>query len=311
MKIDIYTHILTEKYLKAYSQKNSKVLDSVEARNRAVTDINMRLRLMNRFPDILQVLTVANPPLDAFVSPDDAVELARIANDELAELLIEYPDRFLAAVACVPMNNIDSALEEIDRSITQLGLKGIQIPTRVKGEPLSLPKFKPLYEKMAEYNLPIWIHPVTNQKLDQDYGIFSWPFETAMAMFHLVNSGVFSDYPNLKFITHHCGSMIPYFAKRIKFTMAAVRKDSIAQNAEEHFRKFYNDTAIYGNTDALMCGCAFFGVDHILFGTDAPLAGKFGLTEETLMSIERMSIPENDKGKILRQNAIDLLSLSL
>ena len=311
MKIDIYAHILTEKYLKIYSQKASKVLDSVEARNRAVTDINMRLRLMNRFPDILQVLTVANPPLDALVSPDDAAELARIANDELAELLIEYPDRFLAAVACVPMNNIDAALDEIDRAINQLGLKGIQIPTRVNGEPISLPKFNPLYEKMAEYDLPIWIHPVTNQKLDQDYGIFSWPFETAMAMFQLVNSGVFRDFPNLKFITHHCGSMIPYFAKRIKFTMAAVRKDSIAQNAEEHFRKFYNDTAIYGNTDALMCGYAFFGVDHILFGTDAPLAGKYGLTEETLMSIERMNIPDNEKENIFRQNAIDLLRLSL
>jgi predicted TIM-barrel fold metal-dependent hydrolase len=164
---------------------------------------------------------------------------------------------------------------------------------------------------MSEYNLPIWIHPVRNEKLDQDYGIFSWPYETAMAMFHLVNSGVINDYPNIKFITHHCGSMIPYFAKRIKFTMGAVRKDPIAQNAEEHFRKFYNDTAIYGNTAALMCGYVFFGADHILFGTDAPLAGKYGLTWETITSIERMSIPENEKEKIYIRNAVDLLKLSL
>jgi predicted TIM-barrel fold metal-dependent hydrolase len=271
----------------------------------------MRFRIMNRHPDVLHVLTVANPPLDLFVSPDDAAELARIANDEMAELPLKYPDKFVAAVACLPMNNIDAALEETDRAITQLGMKGIQIGTRVKGEPLSLPKFKPLFEKMAEYNLPIWIHPIMNNKLDQDYGIFSWPFETAMAMFHLVNSGVINDYPNIKFITHHCGSMVPYFAKRIKHTMAAVRKDPIAQNAEEHFRKFYNDTAIYGNTDALMCGYAFFGVERILFGTDAPLAGKFGLTRETVTSIERMNIPESEKEKIYIQNAVDLLKLSL
>jgi predicted TIM-barrel fold metal-dependent hydrolase len=116
MKIDIYTHILTEKYLKSYGQKASKFLDSVEARNRAVTDLNMRFRIMDRHPDVLRVLTVANPPLDLFLSANDAAELARIANDEMAELLVKYPDKFIAAAACVPMNDIDAALKEADQS---------------------------------------------------------------------------------------------------------------------------------------------------------------------------------------------------
>lgn len=311
MKIDIYSHILPENYVKYYGQKAPKVAGSVEFRNRATTDLNMRLRLMDRHPDILQVLTIANPPLDVFVSPDDAAELARIANDEMAEILLKYPDKFIAAVACVPMNNIEAALQETDRAITQLGFKGIQIGTRVHGEPLDLPQFKPLYAKMAEYGLPIWIHPVTYDKLDPDTGVFSWPFETAMAMYHLVTSGVFYDYPNIKFITHHCGSMVPYFAKRIKWTMASARKDRISQDAEEHFRKFYNDTAVYGNTAALMCGYDFFGAEHILFGTDAPLGGKYGITWETVRSIERMGIPDAEKEQIFIQNAENLLRLAI
>ncbi len=311
MKIDIYSHILPEKYVKYFGQKASKVLNSVEFRNRAVTDLNMRLSLMERHPDILQVLTIANPPLDTLVSPEGAAELARIANDEMAELLIKFPQKFYTAAACVPMNNIEAALKEIDRAITQLNFKGIQIGTRVKGEPLDLPQFKPVYEKMAQHNLPIWIHPVTYEKLDPDTGVFSWPFETAMAMYHLVTSGIFYDFPNIKFITHHCGSMAPYFAKRIKWTMASARKDRIGQDAEEHFRKFYNDTAVYGNTSALMCGYDFFGADHILFGTDAPLGGKYGITYETITSIERMSISDVEKEKIFIKNAENLLRLAI
>jgi predicted TIM-barrel fold metal-dependent hydrolase len=117
MKIDIYAHILTEKYLAAFGKIHPQFLDSMEVKSRACTDINMRLRLMERYPGVLQILTVANPPLDVMVSPEDAAELARIANDELAETVDKYPDKFLGAAACVPMNNIDAALKEIDRAV--------------------------------------------------------------------------------------------------------------------------------------------------------------------------------------------------
>jgi len=114
MKIDVFAHILPEKYLKTYAQKNKAVLEWIEAKNLAVTDIDTRLRLMDRYPDVLQVLTVAQPALERLVKPDAAVELARIANDELAELVIKYPDRFVAAAACLPVNDMDAALEEAE-----------------------------------------------------------------------------------------------------------------------------------------------------------------------------------------------------
>ena len=310
MKIDIFSHIMTKKYLETYSKKNQEILKRVEARSIAVTDLEVRLRLMNRYPDVLQVLTIANIPLETFAEPADAVELAKIANEELAELIDRYPDKFIAGVACLPMNDMDAALEEADRAVTKLGLKGIQIYSRINGEPLDNPKFKPLWEKMAGYDLPIWIHPATYDKLDNDIGVFSWPFETSSAMFRLVTSGVFNDHPNIKFITHHCGAMVPFFEKRIKWVLSLVPGlYPNIKHPEEHFRKFYVDTAVYGNTAALMCGYAFYSADHILFGTDAPLGPKFGLTGETAESIERMSIPDEEKEKIFFRNAVELLSL--
>jgi predicted TIM-barrel fold metal-dependent hydrolase len=264
---------------------------------------------MNRYPDVLQMLTVANVPLEKFVSPKEAIELARMANDELADLVLKYPDKFFGAVACLPMNDLDAALEEVDRAITQLRLKGIQLYCRINGEPLDAPKFKPLYEKMARYDLPIWIHPTTNEKLDNDIGIFSWPFETTSAMLRLVKSGVFAEYPNIKFIVHHAGAMVPFFAERIRWVMSLAPQPY--PNIHEHFRRFYGDTAVYGHTPALMCAYDFFGADHLLFGTDAPLGPRWGMVEDTIASIERMAIPDADKEKILKKNAVDLLKLAL
>ena len=313
MKIDIFTHILPKKYLATYSQKNKAVLQTIEAKNRAIIDIDVRLRLMDRYPDVVHVLTIAQPALESLVTAKEAVELARIANDELAEIVDSYPDKFVGAVACLPMNDIDAALEEADRAITQLGFKGVQIYTTINGVTLDEPKLKPLYEKLAYYDLPIWIHPCTNEPLgDIGGGILNWPFETASAMMRLVSSGIFLEYPDIKFITHHCGSMIPYFEKRIKWLMPErLGIGHPVRKPEEHFCKFYNDTAVYGSTAALMCGYAFFGADHLLFGTDAPLGPKFGLTGETIASIERMYIPDKEKEKIFMQNAVNMLKLAI
>jgi predicted TIM-barrel fold metal-dependent hydrolase len=311
MKIDIYSHIMPKKYTQLYAKKNPAIEHRIEYRSIAVVDLEVRLRLMNRFPDILQVLTVANIPLETFApKKEDAVELAQVANEELAELVDRYPDKFIAGVACIPMNDIDEACKEADRAVTRLGLKGVQIYSRIDGEPLDNPGFKPLWELMAKHDLPIWIHPATYDKLDNDIGLFSWPFETTSAMFRLVTSGVFNEYPDLKFIVHHCGAMVPYFQKRIKWVLSLVPGlYPEIKKPEEHFRRFYTDTAVYGNTSALMCGYDFYGPDHILYGTDAPLGPKFGMTGETVESVERMDIPEADKQKIFFGNASELLTL--
>jgi aminocarboxymuconate-semialdehyde decarboxylase len=309
VKIDIYSHILPERYLAALQEKVTPGPEFREARNRANCEIDIRLRLMDRYPDVVQVLSVSLPPLETLVGSGDAVELARIANDELAELVVRYPDKFLAAVACLPLNDIDAALEEADRAITKLKLKGVQIFTNITGEPLDLQKFRPLYEKMANYDLPIWIHPWVDRK--QRETVFTFDQETALAMLHLVSAGIFQDYPDIKFITHHCGGIMPLFEGRIKWMLPVILREGHVIHPIEDLRKFYTDTAVSGSTAALMCGYDFFGVNHLLFGTDSPLGPSFGLTMETIHSVERMGITDIDKEKIFEQNAIKLLRLTI
>lgn len=310
MKIDVFAHFLPPRYFGALQKKARKGLDLKREGSRlANTEIEARLRLMDRYPDVLQVLSVSQPALETVVAPADAVELARMANDELAELVDKHPDKFIAAVACLPMNDIDAALKEADRAINELRFRGVQIYSNVNGETLDAPKFRPLYEKMVQHDLPIWLHPCTG--VTGDSPLFGWPYETSSAMLLLVSSGVLQDYPDIKFITHHCGAMVSFFEQRIRWMFPLEFGVSEIRNPVAQFQRFYCDTAVWGSTAALMCAYNFFGADHLLFGTDAPLGPRDGLTLQTIDSVNRMDVPDADKEKIFSQNAVSLLRMAI
>ena len=167
MKIDISSHILPIKYKEALYAvvpggfPIKRVLDSQPT----LWDLELRARITHKYQDLVQVLTLSAPPVERIADSKKAVELSKMANDEMAELVYKYPDRFCAAIACVPMNNIEAALEEVDRAVNDLKFRGIQLFTPVNDKPLDLPEFTPLFEKMSRYNLPILIHPTR----DADY----------------------------------------------------------------------------------------------------------------------------------------------
>jgi predicted TIM-barrel fold metal-dependent hydrolase len=330
MKIDIFPHIIPPKFKEAlYKKVPSGFFGKawIEAMP-TLTDIEARLRILDKFGDVVQVLTLGNPPVEKVVNTRDAIELSQIANDEMAELVLKYPDRFVAAVACVPMNDVDAALKEIDRAIVDLRFRGIQLHNPIGDKPMDAPEFFPIYEKMSEYNLPIWVHSQRNMNVPDYKGedkskyivwsLFCWPYETSVYMTRLIFGGVFNKYPNLKVITHHAGGMVPYFASRIAGfydanEMLLDLKWDLTGPPLDYFRLFYADTAIYKSTSSLMCCYDFFGAGHILFGTDMPYDSQFGLrqTREVIESIEAMTISAEEKKMIFEDNARRLLRLPI
>lgn len=324
MKIDMYTHIVSRKQWDTIGP----FVNFTMKQTAALWDMEQRFRIMDKYGDYKQVLTYAVPPLELIAEPQQAADIARAQNDEMGELLVKYPDRFIAGVANLPMNNMDAALRETDRVIKDIGLKGVLIYTNINGKPLDSPEFMPLYKKMADYDLPIWIHPHRDAKVADYsseteskyslYGSLGWPHETQVAMCRLVCSGVLEKYPNLKFITHHCGGGIPFFAKRVAIWLDSIRKAEpnstlgrLTKEPIEYLRMFYGDTSIPG-TPALECGYAFFGANHIVFSTDMPYGGGQGyyMFMESTKSIKEMSIPEQGKDLIFEGNARKLLHLS-
>jgi predicted TIM-barrel fold metal-dependent hydrolase len=326
LKIDAYAHIVPPKYGEALHKVAPQMYEQQVLFCPPLYDLERRFQIMDRYEPLRQVLTLGRIPVEHVAGPKKAAELARMADEEMAELIVKYPDRFVGALASLAMNNIDAALEEADYAIKELKFKGVYLHTPVDEKPLDAPEFLPLYEKMAGYDLPIVIHPM--RKVDHpDYltektskynmfSLFGWPYDTTSAMARLVFSGIMEKYPNLKVLTHHCGGMVPFYAERIRQFTQVMRigeqKPFLKKDAIDYFRMFYADTAIYGNPAALMCGHAFFGADRILFGIDFPL----GDTEhgdrnyrQTINAIEQMAISEEDKKKIYEDNARALMRL--
>jgi predicted TIM-barrel fold metal-dependent hydrolase len=343
MKIDICAHIFPPKYrAQILKRVGEKTLPLIQI-NPSLTDLETRFRIVDKYNDVIQVLVPTGPPLEAVASPKETVEIARIANDEMAELVFKYPDRLASAVAILPISSIDDALKEADRAITQLKFRGVFMWTPIytfdpqvgkyeptRGRPIDLPELMPLYEKMASYDLPIWLHPHREPRVS-DYSteqkskyqishVFGWPYETTVAMARLVFSGVLEKYPKLKFITHHCGGMVPYFEQRIvtqydhtEMRYGAKYKQGLTKSPIDYFRMFYNDTATNGSTPALMCAYAFFGAEHLLFGTDMPYDSQLGnvVLRKTIDSIEQMTITDSEKRMIFEDNARRLLRLAV
>ena len=332
-KIDVFSHILPSKYLDALSEKTgTKAAEALNSKRR-LNDLDIRFRIMDRHQSYAQILNIAGPPVEDVADPEIAAELAKIANDDLAELVYKYPDRFLAAVACLPMNNMEAAMKELDRAIIKLGFRGVQITSNIMDKPLDSPEFEPLFERMDYYQLPVLIHPRAIKEGPRAFGAgivdkvgllaqkpFNWPYETTIAMGRLVWSGMLEKYSNLKIITHHCGGLTPYQANRIWQHQSVGENEMHREcNSEWHLTKrpfdyykmMYGDTAVWGNTSILMCGYDFFGVDHVLFGTDMPFGGELGAyyVRETIRSVEEMAIPEQDKKKIFEDNPRRLFHL--
>ena len=353
MKIDIFAHFMAQDYRNALKKHMGAAYRSPEP---WISDVDLRLRLLDKY-GTAQVLAPSGPPLESIAEPQKAAELARIANDSIAEIVHKHPEHFSSAVALIPTNNIEAALEETDRCIKSLKFKGIYLftpqiifnPEKKKGvsagqpavfdhsvgdlptdtRALDSPDFFPLYEKMAKYDLPIWIHPRTTPAF-ADYStenvskyriwhIFGWPYHTTAAMTRLVFSGIFEKYPGIKFIAHHAGAMVPFFDRRIEVLYDTSEKvhggednQLVKKKPLEYFRMFYVDTAVNGSTPALNCAHKFFGTDHMLFGSDTPHdygAGEVSL-KDTILSIEQMDISELEKKAIFETNAKTLLHLA-
>ena len=154
LKVDIFPHIFPRAFferVKRLAEQNPSLAAQIKRwlHIPVLWDLDARLAMMDRFPGYKQILTLSLPAIEFLAPHDQSPELARLANDGMAEIVAKHPDRFPAFVASLPMNNVPEALREMDRAIGELGAKGIQIFTNVNGRPLDEEEFYPIFERMV------------------------------------------------------------------------------------------------------------------------------------------------------------------
>lgn len=320
--IDIFNHCLPARFVEAAraAMREPLLMFDRAAEMPGMCNLEERLRIMDEFPGYRQVLSLGSPAIEAIASPDRSPELARIGNDAQAAWVADYPGRFPAFVASLPMNSPGAALEEARRAVEELGAAGVQVYTHVNGQPLDTHGHLAIFELMAELDRPVWIHPLRASTVSDypDAGeavskydlwwALGWPHETSVAMGRLVFAGVFDKWPNLKMITHHAGGTIPMMEGRLDGGLALMGKRYAPEHAGaaqtglkekplDAFRRFYADTATFGSRAAIECGAAFFGKERMLFASDFPFAG----IRESLEAAESMG------EAVLQGNALRLI----
>lgn len=298
-KIDVFAHVLLPEFYKRMLMLDPELPQKMPfIQNPVLSDMELRRKLMPE--GVKQVISYVNANPEDYANEKVAPLLVKKANEELTKTVRSNSDIFVGGVAMLALNNIEASLGILDHVAQTEELLGVQLFTRHLGESVADECFKPIFAKCAALDLPIWLHPVFDERKPDNNIVFSWEYELTQAMYQIVEAGYFQEFPNLKIIVHHAGAMAPYFAGRIDRILP--------ENLAKDFRKFYVDTAILGNTKALELAADFFGVDRILFGTDAPLGiAPAGATHEIIEAIENMTLTNEQKAAIFSENFKSLL----
>jgi aminocarboxymuconate-semialdehyde decarboxylase len=244
-------------------------------------DIAARGGLDRRLDDLdamgLDMQIIKPPPPQCYyaVPLEIAVESARMVNDGIAEFVGKKPDRF-KGFGTVPMPDGNEAAKELERCVTELGFKGVQVLTNVNGKELSDPAFAPFWKKAEELGVLVVIHPngyTEASRLSRFYfnNVIGNPLETAIALHYLIFDGVLERHPNLKILAVHGGGFLASYSGRIDHAWGA-RSDSkgdLPHPPTTYLKRVYFDTVVF-TPHQLQELVRLYGAEHILMGTDYP-----------------------------------------
>jgi len=327
MNIDFHAHIYPEDYLKKLEAstgdvrietdaKGQKWILSMGARagpiNPDFFDADVRVERIKEHRVDMQILSSPHPGVDRF-SPDESAEMSRIINDGIAKSVRKYPKHF-QGLAMLPLTDTKLALQELDRAILDLGLKGMVMLTNVAGKMLDSEFLHPVYARAQELGVPIFIHPTTplGAAVMQEWRlaiILGFEFDIVLSAVRLAYAGVLDKFPDLNFVISHLGAGIPFLAGRIDrgyFDPTCGIKTK--KPTSEYLRDLYCDTVSFYQP-GLMMAYQFYGAGRMVLGSDFPLI--IGDLPAAVPSIEEMPIPKREKEKILGDNVVQLLKLQI
>ena len=329
LRVDIHCHYLNADvaarvgkpppdadYLFKFSNEQTRAVNmkQVQERGPKLTDIEVRLKEMDRMGIDVQAVCPAPHQTYYWTDPGMGQELARAVNERLAEIAAQHPDRFVP-MGTVPLQDSDLAVNELVHCVKTLGMRGVEINPSVRGMDLtdarlSLEKF---FQKAAELDIVVFMHPIGfthGERLSNHYfnNVIGNPLETTVAASHLIFDGVLERHPKLKIVLPHAGGYLAHYWARMDHGWRA-RPDCrtvLKRKPTESLEKFYFDTITFDRT-MLRQLVQRYGSDHVLLGTDYPydmgMEDPVGFIEKT----EKLS--SEDRKRIQGQNAARLLKI--
>ena len=325
--IDTHVHYFPESYLKLIAVHGKRVGTSVVTDSSGDTfiqvglhlrtgpivsrfiDLDERIRDMDRQGVTMHALSLTQPMV-YWADDDLGVKLCVAFNDAISAAHRAHPGR-LIGFACLPLQNPTLALEELERASKLPGIKAIYMATAVRDRELSDPSFFPIYERIADLGLPIFLHPmmINTERLKQFYliNLCGNPFDTAIAAAHLIFGGVLDAFPKLEVSLPHAGGALPILRGRFDrgFEVRGECK-AIARAPSEYLKRFTYDTISY-DENIMLDLIKLVGIDRIMMGSD--YCFDIAYDEPVKFVTGMKSLNDKERAQILWGNAARYLKL--
>jgi aminocarboxymuconate-semialdehyde decarboxylase len=327
--IDIHCHVLSEKAAEmvagnqairqpreVFANERTREVNREQARRNRVQFTSVEKRLADMDHMGIDIQAISPSPIQTYyaLDPELGIATARVVNDNLADIVGRHPDRF-TALGTVPFQAPELAVQELERLKHALGFRGIEIATNVAGADLSTERFRPIFQRIEELGLLVFMHPTgfTEARRFADHyltNVIGNPLDSTVAVHHLIFGGVLADHPNLKLVVSHGGGYLPAYSGRIDHA-ASARPDCcerISRMPTVYLKRLYFDTIVYTHHQ-LEYLVEEYGADHILMGTDYP--ADMGEVDPLGFIESAPGLDDRERRAILGGNAARLLDLAM
>jgi predicted TIM-barrel fold metal-dependent hydrolase len=271
-------------------------------------DVQAKLADMDANGISLTTISINDPGPEWFGKDGPAV--ARVANDFIAGLVQAYPKRFVG-LCVLPLQDMKASMEELERCVKKLGIKGILLYTNLAGRFADEPEFRPLFARAVEYDIPILLHPAKPITSDivKDYEMISSlgnMFDDTIALNRILLSGILDQYPALKLVCPHLGGTLPYIIGRIDHQTQVLKRGPkyLTKAPSAYLKQVYLDI-VSPLPLAMRFAYELMGADRLIYASDHPWVDP----KLILDGLRSLSLPKADEEKILGGNAKKLFRL--
>ncbi len=277
-----------------------------------LSDVEARIADMDKLGIDLTALT-PGPDSNFYREPGVAgLAIARVINDYVAELVVRHPNR-LIGLGVLPMQDTAKSVDEMERGVRELDLRGFRLSTNIDGMELDDPRFEDVYAAAEELDTLLFTHPdgfTQPQRLGEFHlnNVIGNPLESTLTVTRLVFGGVLERHPKLKVFISHGGGYFPFYFGRFDHAWEARAdcRENISRPPSEYLRQLYFDTVVF-KPEMITFLIQTVGIDKVMMGTDRP----YDMGEEDPVGLVEAvpGLSDADRQAILSGNAARLLKL--